>query len=287
MQIPVNSIRFFRTAALDGGVPCEPIRLVQYDKTMPVAAIALTENGVKYTPPSGALFKVRMKKADGKGVYNDALGLSDSGEVLFLFTQQMTAAFGQGFLNVEVTLPDTGAVKCSDAILVFVAENAVQEGQIESADEFLTLVEILELCKKLAAAAQESAENAAESAEASENSATLSKSWAVGGTGTRPGEDTDNSKYYAGEAERFKTVQKSNTMWMATAWASSVQTRTNSPTPTTSPVRWAHRASKVRQAQQAPWAPLDPQGLKATQELPGRKVLPGQPAHRERRGLIK
>ena len=56
----------------------------------------------------------------------------------------------------------------------------------------------------LAAAAQESAENAAESAEASENSATLSKSWAVGGTGTRPGEDTDNSKYYAGEAERFK-----------------------------------------------------------------------------------
>lgn len=36
------------------------------------------------------------------------------------------------------------------------------------------------------------------------NSANLSKSWAVGGTGTRPGEDTDNSKYYAGEAERFK-----------------------------------------------------------------------------------
>ena len=165
MQIPVNSIRFFRTAALDGGVPCEPIRLVQYDKTMPVAAIALTENGIKYTPPAGALLKVRMKKADGKGVYNDALGLSDSGEVLFLFTQQMTAAFGQGFLNVEVTLPDTGAVKCSDAILVFVAENAVQEGQIESADEFLTLVEILEQCKKLAAAAQESAEDAQDSAE--------------------------------------------------------------------------------------------------------------------------
>ena len=165
MQIPVNSIRFFRTAAVDGGIPCEPIRLVQYDKTMPVAAIALTENGVKYTPPSGALFKVRMKKADGKGVYNDALGLSENGEVLFVFTQQMTAAFGQGFLNVEVTLPDTGAVKCSDAILVFVAENAVQEGQIESEDEFLTLVEILEQCKKLAAAAQESAEEAQDSAE--------------------------------------------------------------------------------------------------------------------------
>lgn len=165
MNVPKTSIKFYRTAALDGGVPCEPIRLVQYDKTMPVAAIALTENGVKYTPPAGALLKVRMKKADGKGVYNDALGLSESGEVLFLFTQQMTAAFGQGFLNVEVTLPDSGAVKCSDAIPVFIAENAVQEGQIESADEFLTLVEILEQCKKLAAAAQESAEDAQDSAE--------------------------------------------------------------------------------------------------------------------------
>lgn len=35
-------------------------------------------------------------------------------------------------------------------------------------------------------------------------SAVLSESWAVGGTGTREGEDTDNSKYYAGEAERFR-----------------------------------------------------------------------------------
>lgn len=36
-------------------------------------------------------------------------------------------------------------------------------------------------------------------------SATEAKSWAVGGTGTRPGEDTDNSKYYAGEAEKSAT----------------------------------------------------------------------------------
>lgn len=52
--------------------------------------------------------------------------------------------------------------------------------------------------------AQESADDAAESAENAQDSATLSKSWAVGGTGTRSGEDTDNSKYYAREAERFK-----------------------------------------------------------------------------------
>lgn len=204
MNVPKTSIKFYRTAAVDGGAPCEAIRLTQYDKSMPVAAVTLTENGVKYIPPEGSLLKVRMRKPDGHSVYNNALGLWNNGEVLFLFTQQMTAAFGEAFLNVEITLPDTGAVKCSDPIPVFISENAVQQKDIESSDEFLTLVEILELCKKLAAAAQKSADAAAQSAEAAEDSATLSESWAVGGTGTREGEDTDNSKYYAGEAERFR-----------------------------------------------------------------------------------
>lgn len=40
-----------------------------------------------------------------------------------------------------------------------------------------------------------------EKAEIAEESATLAQSWAVGGTGTRDGEDTDNSKYYAERAE--------------------------------------------------------------------------------------
>ena len=204
MQIPVNSIRFLRTVSIGGGVPCPPINVIQYDKAIPVAAVTLTENGVKYTPPEGALLKVRMKKPDGHSVYNNALGLWNNGEVLFLFTQQMTAAAGKGFLNVEITLPDTGAIKCSDGIPVFVSENAVQQKDIESSDEFLTLVEILDLCKKMAAAAQESAASAAESEASAESSATLSESWAVGGTGTREGEDTDNSKYYAQEAERFR-----------------------------------------------------------------------------------
>ena len=95
MNVPKTSIKFYRTAAVDGGAPCEAIRLTQYDKSMPVAAVTLTENGVKYTPPEGSLLKVRMKKPDGHSVYNNALGLWNNGEVLFLFTQQMTAAAGK------------------------------------------------------------------------------------------------------------------------------------------------------------------------------------------------
>ena len=41
------------------------------------------------------------------------------------------------------------------------------------------------------------ANNASQSATASSNSATLSQSWAKGGTGTREGEDNDNSKHWA------------------------------------------------------------------------------------------
>lgn len=47
------------------------------------------------------------------------------------------------------------------------------------------------------AAAQDSKEDAA-------NSALLSQSWAVGGTGIREGEETDNSKYYCQQAHGFR-----------------------------------------------------------------------------------
>ena len=42
------------------------------------------------------------------------------------------------------------------------------------------------------------------SASNSEKSAILSESWAVGGTGTRDGEDTNNSKYYSGVSFSYK-----------------------------------------------------------------------------------
>lgn len=52
-----------------------------------------------------------------------------------------------------------------------------------------------------AAAAAQAAQGAAETAaQGAEEDATRSKSWAVGGTGTRPGEDTNNAEYWAGQA---------------------------------------------------------------------------------------
>ena len=51
-----------------------------------------------------------------------------------------------------------------------------------------------------AQASGESAERAAASADTAAENSTLSRSWAVGGTGVRPGEDADNAKYWAEQA---------------------------------------------------------------------------------------
>lgn len=51
-----------------------------------------------------------------------------------------------------------------------------------------------------ASSSQQSASNASSSASAAETSAKTSESWAVGGTGTRAGEDTNNAKYWASVA---------------------------------------------------------------------------------------
>ena len=57
-----------------------------------------------------------------------------------------------------------------------------------------------------ASEADVSANNAKTSETNTSNSATLSKSWAVGGTGTRTNEDTNNSKYYS-EQSKFYAKQ--------------------------------------------------------------------------------
>lgn len=149
-------INFNRTLELAGqSGMVQPVKLVQYDDAYSVGVFSLTENGQPFTIPSGATAKVRFKKPDGKGVYNDAEIVSDTVKVTF--TQQMTAAFGAGFLNIELTVD--GCVKCSEPLQVAVLENAVQEGQIESTDEFLTLEEILQQAQKWGQIVQQNAGN--------------------------------------------------------------------------------------------------------------------------------
>lgn len=149
----------------------QPIKLVQYDATLPVGVFELVENGQPFDIPAGTKAKVRLRKADGKGVYNDATVSGDTVQVVF--TQQMTAAFGVGFLNIELIYD--GGVKSSEPVQVVVLENAVQQGAIESADEFLTLDEIVKQVETLRQQTATDAASAAASKTAAASSATAAQ----------------------------------------------------------------------------------------------------------------
>lgn len=156
VQIPENAVQLQTTAAIDGYYVAQPLRLVQYDETLPVAAVQLTYQNQPYTPPTGAELNVRMGKPDGTTVYNPCLGMDSSGIVYFAFTQQMTIVAGTGTLTVEIT--DSG-VKNSAPIIAEIRPNPVPEGSIESADEFLTLQEILTEAEKWGQIVQANASN--------------------------------------------------------------------------------------------------------------------------------
>lgn len=156
VQIPENAVQLQTTAAIDGYYVTQPLRLVQYDETLPVAAVQLTYQNQPYTPSTGAELNVRMGKPDGTTVYNPCLGMDSSGIVYFAFTLQMTIISGTGTLTVEIA--DSG-VKNSAPIIAEIRPNPVPEGSIESADEFLTLQEILAEAEKWGQIVQANASN--------------------------------------------------------------------------------------------------------------------------------
>ena len=135
-------IKFYRSVSVsefDNIVP--PIHLVQYDDTIPVAQFDLMDNGQPFELPAGATVSVRMRKPDGFGVDNAALEASGS-TVLIAFTEQMCAAAGRGWINVEVN--DGTGVKYTQPVMVIISENAVTDKTIESSSEFSELDKLID-----------------------------------------------------------------------------------------------------------------------------------------------
>lgn len=135
-------IKFYRSVSVsefDNIVP--PIHLVQYDDTIPVAQFDLMDNGQPFELPAGATVSVRMRKPDGFGVDNAALEASGS-TVLIAFTEQMCAAAGKGWINIEIN--DGTGVKYTQPVTVVISENAVTDKTIESSSEFSELDKLID-----------------------------------------------------------------------------------------------------------------------------------------------
>lgn len=235
----------------------QPVHLVQYDKSLPILAVSLYNNGQLYPLPDDAIASIRLGKPDKTFVYNRALGCNSNRTVVYFeVTQQMTLIEGEYYPIVEITREDK--IANSSSIYIIVDRNPVQHDYIESTNEFKELVDYRNEAitaaqnakssetnaSNSASSASVSAENAATSAsnaaksetnastsssnalQSEQNAATsasqaksseknaamvakLSQSYAVGGSGVRDGEDTDNSKYYKEQAE-LSATQSSN-----------------------------------------------------------------------------
>ena len=198
-----------------------PINLVQFDKTIPILAVALYKGGTAYKLPEDAEANVRMGKRNNLYVYNPVLGCNEGRTLVYVaVTPQMTTQDGVFYPILEV-LADGGVAGTSPLQLV-IQRNPVQEGDLEDTSETQTLADLASQAAASANAAADSARIVQENKDAIQNananmeaikaapanaqaaaaSAKEARSWAVGDTGTRPGEGMDNAKYYAAQAQQ-------------------------------------------------------------------------------------
>ena len=136
----------------------------------------------------------------GEDVWTELLSLEDLQTEIVAQTLAQAEAAKQAAQNAQT------AAEAAQSAAEAAQQEAEQNAGITQADASITQtnVQLTQEAKTAAEAAQQAAQNAQQAAEAAgtnaEESATLSKSWAVGGTGTRPGEDTNNAEYWAKQA---------------------------------------------------------------------------------------
>ena len=123
-----------------------PIHIVQYDDSIPILAVSLYLDGNQYTIPNSAEMNIRFGKKDGTFVYNPALGCSpDRHTVYFEVTQQMTT--NRGIFNPIVEMVVDGNIAGSSCIDIEIDRNPIQETDIESNTEFITMKEYADKAK--------------------------------------------------------------------------------------------------------------------------------------------
>ena len=166
----------------------------QYDTNSRVISITCYNQGelMRLSDANHSAY-VKYRKADGTGVFNSCR-INARGQVLVELTEQMLAANGvcyvdlvivnkgDALVNVEtgdVLAIDDSAILSTMAFYVNVYESAVGNPEFESVYEYDALNDLLQRAE----------------ADYSEV-VTMAKSYAVGGTGIRGGENTDNAKYY-------------------------------------------------------------------------------------------
>lgn len=153
-----------------------PIHIVQYDTGMPIVAVSLYSNNAIYELPPNVKANIRLKKKDGKVVYNPVLGCNEDRNVLYFeVTYQMTVVPGLIRPVLELVFDETANIAASSAIDIEIDKNPIQQDIIDSFSETKTIVDYALHAKQSADAAKVSEENALASEQAAKTSETNAK----------------------------------------------------------------------------------------------------------------
>lgn len=170
------------------------INAKQYDDSSRFISVTCYNNGEIFPINSSEHSAyVRYKKSDNYSIFN-ICEINRKGNITIELTEQMLAS--EGICKADLVITKKGSAKVDSntgeitvnnaailSTMVFyidVSSTAVENSEIESTYEFNVLNETV---KRYEANYKDVV--------------TTSKSWAVGGTGTRDGEDENNAKYYA------------------------------------------------------------------------------------------
>ena len=151
---------------IDGAPPFEYIIAKQGEISSRQVEVTLLQNNAVYTIPSGATARVNYYKPDGNKIINDCT-ISDN-NVIVTYTQQMLAAAGTGF--AEVQLYKDGSVLISASFYTKITESVNGAGTITSDSESTSFTKLLVETTQARDGAQ-SAKSAAEKATAANNAA--------------------------------------------------------------------------------------------------------------------
>lgn len=194
------------------------ITVNQYEKDSRTWNVYFSHGGESFDVSTINSVTVNMFKPDNTVIYNPCpIDLENNCAVL-TFDEQMCAVAGTCNLQMSLYSYDDETkvleIAYSFAIKVIISTTALEPGQITSSSEFKklndllakaenTYVDVKDAVEKSEKNAKESEINAKQSednAKLSETNADnyskLSKSYAVGDTGVREDENTDNAKYY-------------------------------------------------------------------------------------------
>ena len=200
----------------------QPVHIVQYDRSLPILAVSLYNNGQLYRLSEDMEVSIRLGKPDRTFVYNKALGCDSTRTIVYFeITQQMSLFDGEFYPVIEIM--DGEQIANSSTIYLVVDRNPVQHDYIESTIEYKELIDYRDEAVKAgkeAKASEEAAKLSETNAKASENESVkygnLSKSYAVGtDNAIRENDAEDNAKTYcetakisAGNAKQSETNAK-------------------------------------------------------------------------------